>query len=80
VSADQALLEALSDGRNKDKAEILAMEFMKRDAVLKVLMEKMQAWYEIRVEGKDTVVKFVFHFFFSILHLTSFIHLLGKAS
>jgi translation initiation factor 2D len=61
VSADQALLEALSDGRNKEKNDILAMEFMKRDEVLRVLMEKMQAWYEIRCEGKDTVVKFV-HF------------------
>jgi translation initiation factor 2D len=32
-------------------------EFMKRDEVFRRLLEKMQAWYQVEVEGKDTVLK-----------------------
>ena len=34
-------------------------EFMKREDLLKRLIEKMQAWYRIEVDGKDPVLKYV---------------------
>lgn len=57
VTADQALLEGLSDGKSKEKEKLRNVEFMKRDEVLKQLVERMQAWYEIQAEGKDTILK-----------------------
>jgi len=56
VVTDPALLEGLSDGKSKEKEKLCAVEFMKRDEVAKKLVEQMQAWYEIRGEGKDTVL------------------------
>ena len=54
------------------------MKFMKRDELTKSITEKMQSWYEIRVEGRETVCKYVFFFrfprvfsFHFILQLTS---------
>ena len=47
------------------------MKFMKRDELTKSVTEKMQSWYEIRVEGREPVRKYVFfaflefHFFFT---------------
>ena len=40
------------------------MKFMKRDELAKSVTEKMQSWYEIRVEGRETVRKCVFFFAF----------------
>jgi translation initiation factor 2D len=57
ISTDQALLETLSDGKSKEKDRLQEVAFMKRDELLTRLLEKMQAWYEIRGEGKETVVK-----------------------
>jgi translation initiation factor 2D len=56
LSADKVLSETLSShGKNKNGPQ--EIEFIKRDELSKRLLEKMQAWYEIRGEGKDTVVK-----------------------
>ena len=41
------------------------MKFMKRDELAKSVTKKMQSWYEIRVEGRETVCKYVFFFFFA---------------
>ena len=39
------------------------MKFMKRDELTKSVTEKMQSWYEIRVEGREPVRKyFIFCF------------------
>ena len=35
------------------------MKFMKRDELTKRVTEKMQSWYEIRVEGREPVRKYV---------------------
>ena len=37
----------------------LNVEFLKREEVLTRLKDHMQSWYEIRVEGKDVVRKYV---------------------
>lgn len=39
------------------------MKFMKRDELAKSVTKKMQSWYEIRVEGRETVCKYVLFFF-----------------
>lgn len=36
-----------------------SVEFLKRDEVVRRLSEKMQSWYEVQAEGKDTVLKYV---------------------
>jgi translation initiation factor 2D len=33
-------------------------EFMKRDELMRKLVEKMQHWYEVQVEGKESMVKY----------------------
>jgi translation initiation factor 2D len=33
------------------------VEFMKREELLKRLLEKMQAWYKLSIEGREDVVK-----------------------
>jgi len=33
--------------------EQVSLEFMKRDELLKKIVEHMQSWYEVKVEGKD---------------------------
>jgi len=57
VTTDPMLLEGLSDGKSKEKEKLQAIEFMKRDEVTKKLIGQMQAWYEIRSEGRDTILK-----------------------
>lgn len=47
-------------------------KFMKRDELTKSVLEKMQSWYEIRVEGKDPVTKYTTNVFFLRI-LTNFI-------
>ena len=32
-------------------------EFMKRNELSSLLLEKMQGWYRIEIEGKDTILK-----------------------
>lgn len=34
-------------------------EFMKRDELMKKIVEHMQSWYEVKAEGKDTVTTYV---------------------
>ncbi|KAJ7793012.1 eukaryotic translation initiation factor SUI1 family protein [Mycena olivaceomarginata] len=34
------------------------IEFMKRDELVKSILEQMQAWHEVRAPGKDAVVKY----------------------
>jgi hypothetical protein len=36
-----------------------SVEFLKREDVVRRLSEKMQSWYEVQVEGKDPVMKYV---------------------
>lgn len=55
INIDPLLLSTLS---SKNATEPL--EFLKRDDLVKKLVEKMQPWYEIRVEGKDPIVKCVY--------------------
>jgi hypothetical protein len=43
--------------------EAPTIKFMKRDELAKSVTEKMQSWYEIRVEGRETVCKYVFSYF-----------------
>lgn len=54
VRDDPALLSAIT---NKNE---IGVEFLKREEVLSRLKERMQCWYEIRVEGKDVIKKSVF--------------------
>lgn len=49
VGAEQ---EALGQGS-------LSLEFMKRDELMKRVVEQMQSWYEIKVEGHDVVTRCV---------------------
>ncbi|TFY63903.1 hypothetical protein EVJ58_g2961 [Rhodofomes roseus] len=53
VSQDDALLAAVTS-KNE-----LGVEFLKREEVLTRLRDHMQGWYEIRVEGKDPLRKYV---------------------
>lgn len=53
VRDDPALLSAIT---NKNE---IGIEFLKREDVLSRLKERMQSWYEIRVEGRDVVKKSV---------------------
>lgn len=53
VGEDDILLTAI-----RKKGEI-DLEFLKREEVLARLKDHMQSWYEIRVEGRDVVRKFV---------------------
>jgi len=50
VRDDPALLSAVT---NKNE---IGVEFLKREEVLSRLKERMQSWYEIRVEGNHIVM------------------------
>lgn len=52
INIDEVLLSTL---RSKNSTE--AIEFMKRDELAKKLVEKMQAWYSIGVDGEERVTK-----------------------
>lgn len=57
--------------KNKDvEPEPPISKFMKRDELIRNVLDKMQSWYEIRVEGKDPVTKYAKY------HLTFFLHIL----
>ncbi|KAH9915323.1 uncharacterized protein B0H18DRAFT_886092 [Fomitopsis serialis] len=51
VGQDSALLAAVTS-KNE-----LGVEFLKRDEVLTRLKDRMQGWYELRVEGRDVLRK-----------------------
>ena len=53
VGQDDTLLSAVTS-KNE-----LNVEFLKREEVLMRLKSHMQSWYEIRVEGKDVIRKYV---------------------
>jgi translation initiation factor 2D len=47
-------------GKNKDvEPESTVSKFMKRDELTRNVLERMQSWHEIRVEGKDPITKYV---------------------
>lgn len=52
INIDPVLLSAL-----KSKNSTEAIEFMKRDELTKKLVEKMQAWHSIGVDGEEQVTK-----------------------
>jgi translation initiation factor 2D len=49
VGTDNVLVTSLS----------ISDEFMKRDEVLKRLVEKMQPWHEVKLDGKEAVLRYV---------------------
>ena len=52
---------AKTKGKAKSKdvePESTMPKFMKRDELARAVLERMQSWYEIRVEGKDPVIKY----------------------
>jgi translation initiation factor 2D len=54
-------VSAKAEGKAKNKdvePEPTVSKFMKRDELIKNVLEKMQSWYEIRVEGKDPITKY----------------------
>ncbi|THV08251.1 hypothetical protein K435DRAFT_958852 [Dendrothele bispora CBS 962.96] len=66
INLDAALVSCISSkqggskSKDKDKTPTRGAEeteFMRRDELSKKVVEKMQRWYQIRAEGKDTVTK-----------------------
>ena len=54
-------VSAKTKGRAKGKdvePESALSKFMKRDELTRSIVEKMQSWYEIRVEGREPVTKY----------------------
>ena len=64
INLDELLYSCVSSKNKGRKAggeeEAPMMKFMKRDDLTKSVTEKMQSWYEIHVEGRETVCKYVF--------------------
>jgi translation initiation factor 2D len=54
---DQSYVNLEADNILSTSLGLRGEEFMKRDEVFRRLLEKMQAWYQVEVEGKDTVLK-----------------------
>lgn len=52
INIDAVLLSAL-----KSKNSTEAIEFMKKDELTRKLVEKMQAWYSISIDGEERVTK-----------------------
>ncbi|TFK27317.1 hypothetical protein FA15DRAFT_666610 [Coprinopsis marcescibilis] len=63
INLDSVLLDCItskSSSKPKGKGAGLeppSVEFMKRDELVKQVISKMQAWYEVRAPGKDVVQK-----------------------
>lgn len=61
--ADQAyvnmdeLLNATLATKTKASALPERFEFLKRDELIKRIVDKMQAWYEITIEGREALLK-----------------------
>jgi translation initiation factor 2D len=54
-------VSAKTKGKAKGKdvePESAMSKFMKRDELARSIVEKMQSWYEIRVEGREPVTKY----------------------
>ena len=54
-------VSAKTEGKAKNKdvePEPTMSKFMKREELTRNVLEKMQSWYEIRVDGKDPVTKY----------------------
>lgn len=66
INVDPLLLSTLS---SKSTSE--SLEFLKRDDLIRRLIDKMQPWYEISVEGNEPIVKCVFlSLEISLLHIS----------
>ncbi|KAK7470327.1 hypothetical protein VKT23_001758 [Stygiomarasmius scandens] len=64
IDLDAALVSCIlstqGSGKSKGKNKVPATqetEFMRREELSKNVVEKMQRWYQVRAEGKDTVIK-----------------------
>lgn len=55
VGMDQVLLTTISAKGEAPEG----LEFLKREEVVRRLSDKMQSWYEVRVEGRDPLLKWV---------------------
>jgi len=64
INLDPLLASCISSGKSakgkskgKEPETREEVEFMKRDELTKAILDKMQSWYEVKVEGKDPIVK-----------------------
>ena len=55
VNQDDILLETVAGGGESSDG----LEFLKREEVVQRVLEKMQSWYEVSVEGKEPILKCV---------------------
>ena len=66
-------VSAKTEGKAKNKdVEPEPIKFMKRDELIKSVLEKMQGWHEIRVEKKDPIIKYakmLMNFFLSFFRV-----------
>ena len=53
VNIDKLLEDTLRSKANVDED----LEYLKREELVKRIVEKMQAWHEVQTEGKDIVLK-----------------------
>jgi len=61
------LLQTCVSSRGKSKSQSLSdaddikpPRFMRRDELVKTILQSMQSWYEVRADGRDVVMKWVF--------------------
>lgn len=54
INVDTVLQSTLSSKNNNEP-----LEFMKRDELTRRIVDKMQPWYEIDIDGKDPILKCV---------------------
>jgi translation initiation factor 2D len=52
-------IDAILSSTLSSKSDTGPIEFLKRDELVRRLVDKMQAWYVITVEGKEPVIKSV---------------------
>jgi len=52
-------IDALLSSTLSSKTDTEPLEFLKRDELTQRLVNKMQAWYELSVDGKEPVMKSV---------------------
>jgi translation initiation factor 2D len=61
VNLDDVLYACVSSRRNP-KAQLSAkdekpLQFMRRDELVRIILQRMQSWYEVRTEGRDVVTE-----------------------
>lgn len=72
INLDDLLFSFVSSktkGKTKSKdvePEPPMSKFMKRDELTRTVLEKMQSWYEIRVQGKDPITKYAKYLLFLV--------------